>query len=72
MKHVHAGNCWCPTCWREYEDVCVEHEEPRGDCDRCPKCPACGAKPAAFKKGAFRIEIKMAPPGTPLTRKRKS
>lgn len=37
LGHNLLGNCWS----RKRSDVCKEHEEPRGECDRCPPCPMC-------------------------------
>jgi hypothetical protein len=42
-EHVHGGNCWESIQNRESEDVCVTHEEPRGECSVCPPCLACAA-----------------------------
>jgi hypothetical protein len=36
-KHVRGGNCWVAA----KNDVCMKHEEPRGECSECPRCPAC-------------------------------
>ena len=37
-KHVRGGNCWAPPT---RNDVCMKHEQARGECDECPRCPKC-------------------------------
>jgi hypothetical protein len=44
-KHVGGGNCW----HRRSLDVCMKHEEPRGECSECPRCPKCDEEAAASK-----------------------
>ena len=38
--HVRGGNCFYPKR-RARADVCLEHDEPRGECSTCPRCPIC-------------------------------
>lgn len=37
--HRHNGNCW--EGFGPEEDVCTDHEEPRGECSVCEPCAAC-------------------------------
>lgn len=37
-RHVRGGNCWAGNT---RSDVCMKHEQPRGECDECLPCPAC-------------------------------
>jgi len=39
--HTHSGNCWHSPEYDERLDVCLLHEQPRGECDECPRCEAC-------------------------------
>jgi|GEM_PF-4956454 hypothetical protein len=39
--HLHSGNCSCAACYDRHEDVCPQHDEPRGDCSVCPRCLVC-------------------------------
>lgn len=44
MKHNLNGNCWdneIVYADNEMNDICDEHDEPRGDCSECPDCPKC-------------------------------
>jgi len=41
FKHRSGGNCWEGIVSPQDEDVCLHHDEPRGDCSECPRCPAC-------------------------------
>ena len=41
MKHRAGGNCWEGIQSPQDEDVCLKHEEPRGECESCPRCPLC-------------------------------
>jgi hypothetical protein len=41
FKHRSGGNCWEGIASPQDEDVCLRHDEPRGDCSICPRCPAC-------------------------------
>jgi hypothetical protein len=45
-EHNLKGNCWdndvvYDTPDGEMNDICDEHDEPRGDCSECPTCKAC-------------------------------
>jgi hypothetical protein len=40
-KHNLKGNCVSAEAYSKFEDVCPEHDEPRGECSACPECPAC-------------------------------
>lgn len=48
-EHNLKGNCWDDRVSRfqdgqlkgELNDVCGDHDEPRGDCSVCPDCSAC-------------------------------
>lgn len=35
--HTSGGNCW----HKHRTDVCLLHDEPRGECATCPRCTAC-------------------------------
>ncbi len=44
--HNGCGNCWvpsyrCPKCGDNLCDVCHLHDQPRGECDKCPECLEC-------------------------------
>lgn len=41
FPHKKGGNCWEGIQSASAEDVCMKHEEPRGECSGCPRCPAC-------------------------------
>jgi hypothetical protein len=43
MSHNHKGNCWAIPKDRNNNvvDVCLKHDEVRGDCDECPPCEEC-------------------------------
>lgn len=43
--HTRGGNCWVGA----KDDVCMKHEEPRGECSGCGRCLKCEAD---GKKGA--------------------
>jgi hypothetical protein len=43
-EHTLTGNCWdARVAYNErgLNDVCNEHDIPRGDCDICDDCEAC-------------------------------
>lgn len=46
-NHNLKGNCWAFSVAYpeeldgELNDICDEHDEPRGSCRACPGCPAC-------------------------------
>ena len=40
-EHNIKGNCTSPEAIKMYEDVCPDHDEPRGDCSECTECLAC-------------------------------
>ncbi len=42
-RHTHTGNCWDALNQPDY-DVCMLHEQPRGNCDACIQCPLCDAE----------------------------
>lgn len=42
VEHVRGGNCWG---YAAQSDVCMKHEQPRGECAECPPCPKCKAAP---------------------------
>jgi hypothetical protein len=61
MKHAGGGNCWKVgagvdmTLDGAVDDVCVRHEEPRGECSECPRCPLCDSE-------ALSTELQKLPP----------
>lgn len=60
VKHVAGGNCWEGITSPQDEDVCLRHEQPRGECSDCPPCSPCAK---TFGNGAGR-----APPEPPRVR----
>ena len=52
MKHNFKGNCWDKSVAYDKDgilnDVCGEHDEPRGDCSECPDCAECEAANTAW------------------------
>lgn len=43
-KHNLLGNCWDnEVVYADgyMNDICTEHDEPRGECSECPDCPQC-------------------------------
>ena len=43
LEHTRTGNCFDEVTDSVLDDVCIEHEEPRGSCDVCPPCLKCNA-----------------------------
>lgn len=41
MKHDLLGNCVDDAAYSRFEDICPDHDEPRGDCSVCGPCGAC-------------------------------
>lgn len=41
MKHNYGGNCWERIQSVAEDKKCLEHDEPRGNCPKCPRCYAC-------------------------------
>lgn len=44
MEHNLQGNCWNKEVVyadSDMNDICDDHDEPRGDCSLCPDCPMC-------------------------------
>lgn len=43
-KHNLLGNCWDKEIVYaddEMNDICDDHDQPRGECSECPDCPQC-------------------------------
>lgn len=43
MKHDLLGNCVDDAAYSRFDDICPDHDEPRGDCSVCGPCDACEA-----------------------------
>ena len=43
LRHNRQGNCYAIPKDKDNElvDVCLKHDEVRGDCSECPRCSAC-------------------------------
>lgn len=46
IMHDQKGNCGSRAAYQRFEDVCPDHDEPRGECRECPQCPACAVEEA--------------------------
>jgi len=43
LSHNEQGNCVSAEAYEKFDDVCPDHDEPRGDCNECQPCRACEA-----------------------------
>jgi hypothetical protein len=39
--HNYRGNCWEIHGKASMNDICPDHDEPRGMCHECPRCKVC-------------------------------